>query len=430
MSVITRFAPSPTGRLHIGSARVALFNFAFARKMSGKFFLRIEDTDTARSTTENIESIFSDLEWLGLDYEDNVVYQSQQRKLYREMADALLKKNLAFEKDGSVFFRHDGAESVVKDAVYGDVLYPQSEPRDICIIRSDGMGTFHFANVVDDIDLGVTHIIRGQDHLVNTPIHNALRQAFGVSLPVYAHLPMILNQEGGKMSKREGGGMVSLQTLQEKGYAPQVVINCLGLLGWTHPDRIEKFDLDDICQVFDIKDIRQNNAKFDQVKLDAFNRKAMRDIVLTSAFSDFIRVHRPQLWDWLCRRWPTGDRDSLISACLGKGCVGRTDSLATAADLWAFLMESDPTPSLSNAQRLLVADAKDVVEKFGSTLLFDLGQVSETKGHKLGDVANALRLALTGSKVTPPLDLIVSALPPEVVQRRLAAAIAGESISA
>lgn len=431
MTVVTRFAPSPTGRLHIGSARVALFNYAFARKMGGKFLLRIEDTDAARSTTDNIESIFSDLEWLGLDYEDDVVYQSQQSLVYGGMADLLIKKGLAYGKDGSIFFKYNGDACVVNDAVYGDVRYPQSEPRDICILRADGMATFHFANVVDDIWSKVTHIIREQDHLINTPIHNALRKAFDADLPVYAHLPMILNEQGGKMSKREGGGMVSIQTLREQGYAPQVVLNCLALLGWTHPDRIEKFDLDNICRVFDIKDIRQNNVKFDQKKLDAFNREYMSEAIQLGLLPDYIRQHRPQLWEWLCRRWPNAsDRDFLISRCLGRGCVGRVDNLAEAADLWDFLMNDDPIPALTDEQRRLVALTRDTVEQFRVTIIDDLKKNSERIGAKFGDVAGALRLALTGSNVTPPLELVIHALPEDSVRRRLAAAVAGGCVSA
>src|SRR6185369_17132389 len=254
--VITRFAPSPTGYLHIGGARTALFNWLYARHCQGTFILRIEDTDAARNTQEAVDVILSGLRWLGLDWDEGPItgeatgpskgdrgpyFQSQRSENYRLRAEALLARGLAYEHEGAVKFKMQREPIVIHDQVVGQVVREltdreQADP-DFVIVRSDGQPVFHFVNVIDDLEMKITHVIRGEDHLSNTAKHIALFRAFGAEPPKYAHIPLILNQDGTKMSKRDQGA--SLNTYIDGGYAPEAVINYLFLLGWSPKDNRE-----------------------------------------------------------------------------------------------------------------------------------------------------------------------------------------------
>ena len=252
-----RFAPSPTGFLHIGGARTALFNWLYARHTGGTFILRVEDTDAARNSQAAIDVILDGLRWLGLDWDEGPLtsditgpskgecgpyFQSQRRESYVRRVDALLSRDLAYRHEGAVKFRMPREPITVPDLVVGNVtrelLDREAADPDFVLVRSDGQPLFHLVNVVDDLDMGVTHVIRGEDHLSNTPKHIALFRAFGVEPPQYAHIPLILNQDGSKMSKREAGA--SLSHYIENGYAPEAVVNYLCLLGWSPKDGTEK----------------------------------------------------------------------------------------------------------------------------------------------------------------------------------------------
>src|ERR1035438_6077427 len=279
-----RFAPSPTGYLHIGGARTALFNWLYARHTGGTFILRIEDTDAARNTQEAVNVILNGLRWLGLDWDEGPVsgdangpskgdcgpyFQSQRKENYRRRVETLLSRGLAYEQDGTVKFKMSREPILIPDLVVGDVRREltdreQAEP-DFVIVRSDGRAVFHSVNVVDDLEMGITHVIRGEDHLSNTAKHIALFRAFGVPPPPYAHIPLILNADGSKMSKRDCGA--SLATYGEEGFLPEAVNNYLCLLGWSPKDNTEKLSLKEVVERFDLPQILRHNAKFDFEKL-------------------------------------------------------------------------------------------------------------------------------------------------------------------
>src|SRR5882672_882040 len=284
MKVRVRFAPSPTGFLHIGGARTALFNWLYARHSGGTFILRIEDTDAARNSQDAINVILDGLRWLGLDWDEGPLtadvtgpnkgdcgpyFQSQRRENYLRRVEALLSRDLAYRDEGAVKFRMTSEPITIPDLVVGDVTREPADREaadpDFVLVRSDGQPLFHLVNVVDDLDMGVTHVIRGEDHLSNTAKHIALFRAFGVEPPRYAHIPLILNIDGTKMSKRDKGA--SLTTYIDEGYAPEAVANYLCLLGWSPKDNREKVTMKEVVELFDLPQILRHNARFDLDKL-------------------------------------------------------------------------------------------------------------------------------------------------------------------
>jgi glutamyl-tRNA synthetase len=275
--VRTRFAPSPTGYLHVGGARTALFNWLYARHCGGQFVLRIEDTDQNRNIEEGIDAILGGLRWLGMDWDEGPeaggdrgpYFQSQRQDLYDKHLETLQKKDVVYsEENGAVRFRSPRQPVVVDDQICGRVEFLRDEP-DMTIRRPDGSYIFHFVNVVDDLEMGITHVIRGEDHLSNTPKHIELFQALDAPLPVYAHIPLILNLDGSKMSKRDMGA--SLKEYQAKAYLPEALVNYLSLLGWSPKDDREILNVDEITALFDFPGINQSNASFDLTKLGWLN---------------------------------------------------------------------------------------------------------------------------------------------------------------
>ncbi len=271
-----RFAPSPTGFFHIGSARTALFNWLYARHTGGVFVLRIEDTDQARNTETFLNIIYDSLTWLGLNWDEGPrvggdfgpYRQSERASIYREHLGRLQAAGRTYEKDGAVYFRISGEPQVIDDAIRGRV--ERTEEKDFVIVRSDGNPVFHFVNVVDDITMRITHVIRGEDHLSNTSKHTELFKAFGAPLPVYAHIPLILKQNGpGKMSKRDQGALV--EEYQRRGFLPEALVNFLCLLGWSPKDDSEKMPIAEVIRRFDLPGINQTNARFDEKKLAHMN---------------------------------------------------------------------------------------------------------------------------------------------------------------
>jgi glutamyl-tRNA synthetase len=274
--VRVRFAPSPTGFLHIGSARTALFNWLYARHTGGVFVLRIEDTDKERNTDEFLNIIYRGLTWLGLNWDEGPgagggfgpYRQSERAPIYREYLEKLKAAGRTYDKDGAVYFKISGVPQVIEDAIRGRV--ERTEEKDFVIIRSDGSPVFHFVNVVDDITMQITHVIRGEDHLSNTSKHTELFKAFGAPVPVYAHIPLILKQNGpGKMSKRDQGALI--EEYQRRGYLPEALVNFLCLLGWSPKDDREKLPLAEIVRRFDLPGVNQTNARFDEKKLAHMN---------------------------------------------------------------------------------------------------------------------------------------------------------------
>jgi glutamyl-tRNA synthetase len=274
--VRVRFAPSPTGFFHIGSARTALFNWLYARHTGGVFVLRIEDTDKERNTDEFLKVIYDSLNWLGLNWDEGPMVggafgpyrQSERAPVYREYLEKLKVAGRTYEKDGAIYFKISGEPQVIDDAIRGRV--ERKEEKDFVIVRSDGSPVFHLVNVVDDITMQITHVIRGEDHLSNTSKHTELFKAFGAPLPVYAHIPLILKQNGpGKMSKRDQGALI--EEYQRRGYLPEALVNFLCLLGWSPKDDSEKMPIADIIRRFDLPGVIQTNARFDEKKLAHMN---------------------------------------------------------------------------------------------------------------------------------------------------------------
>ncbi|HEY5741260.1 MAG TPA: glutamate--tRNA ligase family protein, partial [Terrimicrobiaceae bacterium] len=272
MSVRTRFAPSPTGYLHVGGARTALFNWLFARKQGGKIILRIEDTDEKRNTPQAMQAIYDGLNWLDLDWDEGPdkggdfgpYVQSQRKEIYEKHLAQLETGGHLYLDEGAIRFRSPRKTVVHEDLVCGRIEFDMSNPGthpDMTIRRPDGSWIFHFVNVVDDLEMKITHVIRGEDHLSNTPKHIELYRALGAEPPSFAHIPLILNHEGKKLSKRDGGS--SMTYFMENGYTPEAVRNYLCLLGWSPKDNREILSLEEIRELFELESINRRNAIFD-----------------------------------------------------------------------------------------------------------------------------------------------------------------------
>ena len=276
-SVRVRFAPSPTGFLHVGGARTALFNWLFARHHQGRFVLRIEDTDKSRERHEAVEVIYNGLRWLGLSWDEGAgiggdygpYFQSERNSIYEKYLELLQTKGVVYQDEGAIRFRSLRKTVIVDDLVCGRIEFDRSVDPDMTVRRPDGSWIFHFVNVVDDLEMKISHVIRGEDHLTNTAKHIELYHAFGATPPNFAHLPLILNRDGSKMSKRDVGASVT--SYIENGYAPEAVRNYLCLLGWSPKDNREKIEIEEVVQLFDLRKINRRNASFDLDKCNWLN---------------------------------------------------------------------------------------------------------------------------------------------------------------
>jgi glutamyl-tRNA synthetase len=287
--VRVRFAPSPTGYLHVGGARTALFNWLFARRHKGTLVLRIEDTDVERSSLEMTQGILDAMTWLGLNWDEGPFYQSQRIELYKNSAFQLLEKSLAYyceceagnhnaacrernlqaSTNGAVRFRVPAGPIRFRDAVYGDIAIESDTVEDFVLLRTDGQPTYHLSVVVDDMDMNITHIIRGADHISNTPKQILLYNAFGVRMPVFAHVPLILGPDKTRLSKRHGA--TSVMSYKEDGIVPEAFRNFLALLGWSPGSDQEMFDKDELIEAFSLEGVSRTNAEFNSEKLAWFN---------------------------------------------------------------------------------------------------------------------------------------------------------------
>ena len=285
-NIRVRFAPSPTGKVHIGNIRAAIYNWLFARHTGGKFLLRVEDTDLERSTPEAIKVLFECMEWLGLDYDEEVFYQTKNVKRHLEVVDQLLKSGHAYKvektsrdgKTGVVTMFRMPKEGVIEydDIVKGHMAKKAEDIQDFAIVRSDGSPIFHIANVVDDIDQGVTHIIRGDDHVENTFKHICIFKALGAPVPKYGHLSMIVNQQGKPYSKRDGAAFVG--EYREQGYLPEALFNYLLLLGWNPGDDREVLTREEMIRLFELEKVHVTAAMFDPKKLAWMNGEYIKQI--------------------------------------------------------------------------------------------------------------------------------------------------------
>jgi glutamyl-tRNA synthetase len=289
MTIRTRFAPSPTGYLHVGGARTALFNWLFARKHGGTFVLRVEDTDDARNTEEARQAIFDGMNWLGLDWDEGPekggdcgpYYQSERKEIYDAWFEKLVAADRVYQDDGAWRFRFERKPVTMNDLVCGEVTIDYrdaSNTPDMVVKRSDGSYVFHFVNVVDDLEMGITHVIRGEDHLMNTPKHLQLVAAFGGKAPQYAHIPLILNPDGSKMSKRDAGAAVG--DYPRQGFLPAAVVNFIALLGWNPKTEREIFTLDELAAAFSLENVNRSPGRFDLEKCKWVNQQHLQAVGL------------------------------------------------------------------------------------------------------------------------------------------------------
>ena len=289
MSVRVRFAPSPTGNVHIGNIRTAIFNWLFARHEGGKFLLRVEDTDRDRSTPEALRAVLDALNWLGLDYDEEPLYQSGRIEAHLAIAEKLVQDGHAYKEDKGgtgkgecVIFKMPGKDAVYTDLVKGELRKEAKDLKDFVIVRSDGTPTFHLANIADDIEMRITHIIRGDDHVENTFKHVAFYEALGVTPPSYGHLPMIVNAQGKPYSKRDGAAFVG--DFKEKGFHPDALFNYLALLGWSPGDDREKMTRQEIIEAFTLDRVKSGPSQMDLTKLTHMNAEYVAEMTL----DDFI----------------------------------------------------------------------------------------------------------------------------------------------
>ena len=440
MNVRVRFAPSPTGFLHIGGARTALFNWLYARHTGGTFILRIEDTDTARNTREAVEVILNGMRWLGLEWDEGPstgdvhgsstgnhgpYFQSQRAAIYRRRLDELKEKGLAYEHDVAVKFKMTREPVVIPDLVVGDVTRELTDREkldpDFVIVRSDGQPVFHFVNVVDDLEMGVTHVIRGEDHLSNTAKHIALVRAFGVEPPKYAHIPLILNQDGTKMSKRDQGA--SLTSYMEEGFAPEAVVNYLCLLGWSPKENREVMPVQDVVRMFDLPQILRHNARFDLDKLHWLHGEYIR----LMSHERFYELAIPALAraGYDTNQYPSAYVKAALDTCKGKKRL-----FSELADYGGFYFieevdydreaaVKDFTPE--NLERLKkLRDVFAGLATFDTTALENsLKETAKQIGVKAGVLVHPTRLACTGKTAGPSLYHLLEVLGKERVLHRL-----------
>lgn len=424
-SVKVRFAPSPTGFLHIGSARTALFNWLFARHEQGQFFLRIEDTDKERSKKEFLDEILESLKWLGLDWDGEPVFQSARTAFYRQTAEKLIGKNLAYPEENAVRFRMPKTGKVAfQDLLHGQIEFDLTQhislAEDLVIFKSDGSPTYNFAVVCDDADMGITHVIRGDDHISNTPKQLPLYEALGFRPPVFCHIPLILGEDRSRMSKRHGA--TAIREYQEAGCLSEALVNYLSLLGWSPGNNQEIIGRDELVQKFELRRVLKTGAVFNKEKLEWLNGQYVRKLAI------------PDLTDKLVpylekRGYAVSDRAWLERLVLL--FQERIFSLAQFPDLAQFFFEDKITYNDEAAKEFLkdgrLAKAFEsyaalleglgdfntkTIEEKSRTLMKDLGMSGK-------EFIHPCRVAVTGRSVSPGFFETVSLLGKEKAVERL-----------
>jgi glutamyl-tRNA synthetase len=440
MSVRVRFAPSPTGFLHIGGARTALFNWLYARHTGGTFILRIEDTDAARNTAEAVEVILRGLHWLGLDWDEGPVsgdpdgpgigahgpyFQSRRLDRYQRRVEELKARGCAYEREGTVRFRMTREPVLIRDLVVGEVRRELTDREaldpDFVIVRSDGQPVFHLVNVVDDLEMGITDVIRGEDHLSNTSKHIALFRAFGVEPPRYAHIPLILNPDGSKMSKRDQGA--SLTSYLEEGYLPAAVVNYLCLLGWSPKDDRQVLPVHEVVERFDLPQILRANARFDLAKLQWLNWEHMKRLEPPAFREGALAVLERE--GIHADGFDVNYIDAALATCREK--VKRFADVPPFVDFYfqepAPIPASEVRPEFAAEHRPHVAHLRDALaraERFDAdTLQSSFKAVAVELGIKVGVLVHPVRLACTGRSIGPSLYHLMEVLGKERVLDRI-----------
>ena len=435
-----RFAPSPTGYLHIGGARTALFNWLYARHTGGTFILRIEDTDAARNSQEAVDVILTGLRWLGLDWDEGPLtgdatgpsqgdrgpyFQSQRKENYQRRVEALLSRDLAYEHEGAIKFKMTREPVTIPDLVVGEVVRKltdreEADP-DFVILRSDGQPVFHLTNVVDDLEMGITHVIRGEDHLSNTARHIALFRAFGVPPPNYAHIPLILNADGTKMSKRDTGA--SLTNYLEEGFLPEAVVNFLCLLGWSPKENREKLTLAETIERFDLPQILRHNARFDHEKLLWLQGEYARELNADRFYE--LAVHAFAKAGMDTNKFPLAYVKAALDTCKGKFKL-----FSELPGYAGFYFTDQVEYNVEAAKKDFVPENKPRLEKLrdafaaapkfdAATLEATLKETAKALGVKAGVLVHPCRLAVTGNTAGPSLYHLLEVLGKEKVLARV-----------
>lgn len=442
MTVKTRFAPSPTGFLHLGGVRTALFSWLYARHHDGRFVLRIEDTDQERSTEESIQAIFDGLTWLGIDYDEGPFRQMARLDRYREVAESMLAAGTAYrcycsreeveamraaqvargenprydgrcrDRQGPppgvtpvIRFRNPDAGVVtVHDLVHGEVPFRNADLDDLVLVRSDGVPTFHFGVVVDDADMGITHVIRGDDHLTNTPRQINLLRALAWPVPEYAHLPMILGPDGARLSKRHGA--VNVLEYRERGYLPDAMLNYLVRLGWSHGDQ-EVFSREEMIRLFDLDAVNAAASRFNPEKLTWLNQQ-------------YIKAAQPEaLAPHLASQFERRGVDRRGGPALDRVIDAYRERTATLDDLvdaaWYLYHDFDAPdekaahqhlkPSVKNALDTLCTRLAALPDWSRERIHGAIAEVASEAGIGFGKIGQPLRVAVTGGTVSPPIDV-------------------------
>jgi glutamyl-tRNA synthetase len=446
--------------LHIGGVRTALFSWLYARRHAGVFILRVEDTDRERSTDEATQVILEGMEWLGLVADEGPFYQTRRMDRYREVLSDFIQSGKAYRcyctkdelaamrarqeaakqkprYDGTCRHRTDAREGVppvirfknpvdgavvVEDAIHGNVVFDNTELDDLIIARSDGTPTYNFCVVVDDMDMAVTHVIRGDDHLNNTPRQINMLLALGATTPVYAHVPMILGPDGAKLSKRHGA--VSVLQYRDEGFLPEALLNYLVRLGWSHGDQ-EIFSIEEMTQLFDIKDVNKSASAFNPDKLLWLNQQH----IIRSTPQRLAAFLKPQLATLGIQ---TDDEAKLIA--VARAQQERAKTLKEMAQNSTFFFRDIDAYDPKAAQKNLTKDAVPVLQSLASQLLAVeqwnkeslhavLATVAATSGLALGKVAQPLRVAVSGGSVSPPIDVTLEVLGRNETMRRISRAI-------
>lgn len=423
MPIRVRFAPSPTGYLHVGGARTALFNWLFARKEGGKFLLRIEDTDKARSTDEHTQVILDGLTWLGLDWDEAPIFQGARLTRHQQVADQLLKQGNAYMEEGAIRLRVPPGELAWDDAVHGKISFKGEDVRDFVILRADRSPLYNFAVVVDDIDMQITHVLRGDDHISNTPKQLAVYRALGQMTPVFGHVPMIHGPDGKKLSKRHGATAVG--DYQHLGILPEAMRNFLALLGWSPGGDREIMSKEELRNLFALEGILKKPAVFDTTKLEWMNGQYLS----AKSADELYPLVQPEL----AKLGLNGNNTAILSAVAAVKTRSRTildvarqvavrmdERFVTLDDKAQKEIAKDPQ-GYRSALAACVATLKDA-EWSHTGLEQALRSLAEERGVAAGKIFQPIRIALTGGTVSEPVNELLLVIGKEAALRRLEAA--------
>jgi glutamyl-tRNA synthetase len=393
--VRVRMAPSPTGLLHIGGVRTFLFNWLFARQRGGELLLRIENTDTSREVAEATEQIQRDLTWLGIDWDGDVRFQLDRMEDARRLARQLVEEGRAYEDEGAIRFRMpDEGTTGWDDLIRGRIEFPNEKLEDLVLLRSDGRPTYNFASPVDDMLDGITHVIRGQDHVSNTPKQILILEALGAELPVHAHAPDVLGTDSKKLSKRHGAQ--SVNDFREQGYIPEALVNFLARLGWSYDDRTEVFSRDELLRYFDLERVSPSPAVFDYQKLSWLNGVHLRKLPPEEYADRVLAYLRERGIDW----------DEELVRRAAPLVQEKIETLSEFPGYVRFLFEEvEPDPSLLDPRVLDAArEALAETEPFAAeTIEATLRGLAEQLELKPREAFQPIRVAVTGSRVSPGL---------------------------